>query len=105
MIGRWAITSATVALAAVIAAAPCADAARRHARHAERTAEAVAPRAAGTPIMAIVSIKTQRVTIYDAEGWILRAPVSTGQKGRETPAGVFSVIEKQREHYSNLYDD
>jgi len=95
---------ATVALAALIAALP-ADAARRHGHHGEHSAEAVAPRAAGAPIMAIVSIKSQRVTIYDADGWMLRAPVSTGQKGRETPAGVFSVIEKQREHYSNLYDD
>ena len=34
-----------------------------------------------------------------------RAPVSTGQKGRETPAGIFSIIQKQAEHYSNLYDD
>jgi hypothetical protein len=55
--------------------------------------------------MAIVSLKSQQVTIYDADGWILRAPVSTGQKGRETPAGVFSVIQKEAEHYSNLYDD
>src|SRR5262249_22850877 len=37
--------------------------------------------------------------------WILRAPVSSGQKGRETPAGIFSVIQKEAEHYSNLYDD
>jgi hypothetical protein len=36
--------------------------------------------------------KTQRVTIYDADGWILRAPVSSGQTGYETPAGVYSVI-------------
>jgi hypothetical protein len=36
---------------------------------------------------------------------ILRAPVSSGQRGRETPAGIFSVIEKEAEHYSNLYDD
>src|SRR5581483_11547907 len=50
--------------------------------------EATAPREAGEPIMAIVSIKSQRVTFYDAEGWILRAPVSTGTTGRETPAGV-----------------
>jgi hypothetical protein len=57
------------------------------------------------PMMAIVSLRDQRITIYDAKGWILRAPVSTGQKGRETPAGIFSVIEKQAEHYSNLYDD
>jgi hypothetical protein len=55
--------------------------------------------------MAIVSLRNQRITVYDANGWILRAPVSSGQKGRETPAGIFSVIEKQAEHYSNLYDD
>src|SRR5689334_25120152 len=36
---------------------------------------------------------------------MLRSPVSTGQRGRETPAGIFSVIQKQRDHYSNLYDD
>jgi hypothetical protein len=35
----------------------------------------------------------------------MRAPVSSGQKGRETPAGVFSVIQKDADHHSNLYDD
>jgi hypothetical protein len=55
--------------------------------------------------MAIVSIKSQKVTIYDADGWILRAPVSSGTGGRETPAGVFSVVEKNRDHHSSLYDD
>jgi len=55
--------------------------------------------------MAIVSIKRQRVTIYDTDGWIMRAPVSTGMTGRETPAGVFSVVEKDKDHHSNLYDD
>jgi L,D-transpeptidase catalytic domain len=66
---------------------------------------ATAPREAGEPIMAIVSIKSQQVTIYDADGWILRAPVSTGITGRETPSGVFSVVEKDKDHHSNLYDD
>ena len=55
--------------------------------------------------MAIVSLRSQRITIFDANGWILRAPVSSGSKGRETPAGIFSVIQKVEEHYSNLYDD
>ena len=55
--------------------------------------------------MAIVSLQRQQITIYDTKGWILRAPVSTGQKGRETPAGIFSVLGKEAEHYSNLYDD
>ena len=55
--------------------------------------------------MAIVSIKGQHVTFYDADGWILRAPVSTGTTGRETPAGVFAVVEKDKDHHSSLYDD
>src|ERR1700756_2083652 len=55
--------------------------------------------------MAIGSIKSQQVTFYDADGWILRAPVSTGVKGRETPAGVFAVVEKDRDHRSTMYDD
>jgi hypothetical protein len=62
-------------------------------------------RTPGPPMLAIVSLSDQRVTIYDAEGKILMAPVSTGQGGYETPAGIFSVLEKRREHYSNLYDD
>src|SRR6202048_2016668 len=59
----------------------------------------------GEPIMAIVSIGSQQVTFYDADGGILRAPVSTGTTGRETPAGVFAVLEKDEDHHSTLYDD
>ena len=55
--------------------------------------------------MAIVSLRSQRITVYDADGWIMRAPVSSGQPGRETPAGIFSVIQKDADHHSNLYDD
>lgn len=65
----------------------------------------VASRQAGPPIMAIVSLNQQRVTVHDADGPILRAPVSTGQVGFETPAGIYTVLEKKAEHYSNLYDD
>jgi lipoprotein-anchoring transpeptidase ErfK/SrfK len=93
---------AVVALAAM--AALTAEAAARPARPAPPT-EAVAPREAGEPIMAIVSIKSQQVTFYDADGWILRAPVSTGTEGRETPAGVFAVVDKEVDHRSNMYDD
>ena len=94
-----------MAFAAVAAlTALTANASAKQARPAPPT-EATAPRDAGEPIMAIVSIKTQQVTFYDADGWILRAPVSTGTKRRETPAGVFAVIEKDKDHHSSLYDD
>jgi L,D-transpeptidase-like protein len=79
-----------------------ADAQRRH---EPKRDEFALSRPAGVPLMAVVALGEQRVTIYDAEGRILRAPVSTGQTGYETPAGIFSIIQKNREHYSNLYDD
>ena len=101
---RWGL-AAMVTLAAMAAlTALTADAAARQARPAAPT-EATAPREAGEPIMAIVSIKSQQVTFYDADGWILRAPVSTGTTGRETPAGVFALLEKDKDHHSSLYDD
>ncbi len=81
------------------------DATARERARPRCTAEVTAPRDAGEPIMAIVSIKTQQVTFYDADGWILRAPVSTGVAGRETPAGVFAVLEKDKDHHSSMYDD
>ena len=101
---RWG-PPAIVTLAAMAAlTALTADAAARQARPAPLK-EAAAPRDAGEPIMAIVSIKSQQVTLYDTDGWILRAPVSTGTTGRETPAGVFAVVEKEKDHRSNMYDD
>ena len=97
---------AIVTLVAVAALTGLAvDAAARQARPAPQPKETAAPRVAGEPIMAIVSIKSQQVTFYDADGWILRAPVSTGTKERETPAGVFAVVEKKEDHRSNMYDD
>src|SRR5215472_12298536 len=108
VVRRWAppaivTLAATAALTALTAAAP-ANAAPRQ-TPAEHTTEGAVPRSAGEPIMAVVSIKSQKVTIYDADGWVLRAPVSTGTTGRETPAGVFSVVQKDKDHHSSLYDD
>jgi hypothetical protein len=99
---RWG-ASAIVTLAAMVALTSLTSAAAKPAHPAPT--EATAPRDAGEPIMAIVSIKSQQVTFYDADGWIMRAPVSTGTTGRETPAGVFAVIEKDPDHHSSLYDD
>jgi lipoprotein-anchoring transpeptidase ErfK/SrfK len=99
------VALASAAALIALAAAPSAHAATTRRPHPARPTEAMAPRPAGEPIMAIVSIKSQQVTIYDANGWILRAPVSSGIKGRETPAGVFAVVEKNKDHHSSLYDD
>ncbi|MCP1759316.1 L,D-transpeptidase [Bradyrhizobium japonicum] len=93
-----------VALATAVALTALSGSAEA-AKQTRQPAEAVAPREAGEPIMAIVSIKSQQVTFYDSDGWILRAPVSTGTTGRETPAGVFAIVEKDKDHRSTMYDD
>jgi hypothetical protein len=97
---RFAALVAVTAIAALTATSITTEAKNRL-----QAPEETAPRQAGEPIMAIVSIKSQRVTFYDADGWIFSAPVSTGVKGRETPAGIFAVIEKDIDHHSTLYDD
>ena len=101
---RWA-PAALVTLAAMAALTGLTTGAAARQQHPAQNKEETAPRQAGEPIMAIVSIKTQQVTFYDADGWIMRAPVSSGIKGRETPAGVFAVIEKDKDHHSSMYDD
>jgi len=95
-----------VAMLAAMAALTmlAADAAAREPRRVPAREE-VAQRQGGEPIMAIVSIQSQQVTFYDADGWVLRAPVSTGATEYETPAGIFAIVQKKKDHRSNMYDD
>jgi hypothetical protein len=64
-------------------------------------AAAIAP--AG-PVLAIVSLPAQRMYVYRNGLLIGVTTVSTGTKGRETPTGVFTVLQKKVRHKSNLYN-
>ena len=55
------------------------------------------------PVIISISIDQQKLRIYDANGLFAETPVSTGMKGHPTPMGVFSVIQKDRLHHSNIY--
>jgi lipoprotein-anchoring transpeptidase ErfK/SrfK len=55
------------------------------------------------PLIISISIAQQRLRIYDANGLFAESPVSTGMPGHSTPMGVFSVIQKQKFHQSNIY--
>jgi len=57
------------------------------------------------PALLIVSVTSQRAILYRNGVPIAISTVSTGRKGHRTPTGVFTVLEKQVEHYSSLYDD
>jgi lipoprotein-anchoring transpeptidase ErfK/SrfK len=55
------------------------------------------------PLEIIISIKDQRISVYDNGLLIERSSVSTGVPSHPTPLGVFSVISKKRWHRSNIY--
>jgi lipoprotein-anchoring transpeptidase ErfK/SrfK len=55
------------------------------------------------PVIISISIDQQKLRIYDANGLFAETPVSTGMRGHPTPMGVFSVIQKDRLHHSNIY--
>jgi len=76
---------------------------QRHERHYEGSLDSKL--AGRTPLVAVVALRQQHITVYDAQGKMLEAPISSGTSGLETPAGIFSVVQKEEDHRSNLFDD
>ena len=56
------------------------------------------------PLQIMVSKDLQELKIYDGGVVIATSRVSTGKAGHSTPTGIFSILEKKRTHFSNLYD-
>jgi hypothetical protein len=74
---------------------------------ATRTAAAIstpAPRPSG-PLLAVVSIGSQSISVFSGTDRVAQAPVSSGMAGHRTPTGVFSILQKARYHESNLYSN
>jgi len=61
--------------------------------------------AASGPVEVVVSIPLQRAYVYRGGTLIGLTTVSTGRPGHSTPTGRFEILEKRREHYSNLYNN
>lgn len=57
------------------------------------------------PIQIIVSRADQRLQVFKGTEVIAESHVSTGKHGHTTPTGVFSILEKRRRHFSNLYNN
>ncbi len=62
-----------------------------------------APRTPG-PQLVLVSIRKQRIRVFDDVGEVTSSRISSGQPGFDTPTGVFSILEKRVHHESNIYD-
>lgn len=57
------------------------------------------------PLLIVVDLSGQLAYVYRNGVRIARSTVSSGKPGYETPTGVFTILQKDREHHSNLYDD
>ncbi len=59
----------------------------------------------GQALKIIVSKDQQHLVVYEGANVIAESNVSTGKQGHSTPSGIFSILEKKKKHFSNLYDD
>lgn len=90
------------ALAVAVGGSLPAEAKKR--KSAENPVEAAIPDPAdGEPMTLVVSLSQQKVDVYRGMTLVTSSGVSTGMRGYATKAGVFSILEKQRLHHSNLY--
>ena len=83
---------------------PIAKPLRKRHREAARPAREPAREAHPQgPFQIVVEIAKQQVELYGQNGFIARAPISTGMPGHPTPLGVFTVISKAKWDQSNIY--
>ncbi len=57
------------------------------------------------PLLVVVSLDEQRAYVYRNGVLTGVSSASTGKKGKQTPTGVFTILQKNKDHYSNIYDN
>ena len=57
------------------------------------------------PMAVIVSLTEQRAYVYRNGILIAVSSVSTGKPGHETPTGVFTILQKDKDHFSKKYNN
>ena len=57
------------------------------------------------PLQIIISINQQKLHLYSDGVHVADAPVATGVPDHPTPLGIFSIIQKSRDHRSNIYSN
>lgn len=62
-------------------------------------------RAVNGQTQVIVDLSDQRAYVMKSGILVGVSTISSGKPGHDTPTGTFEILEKNVEHYSNLYDD
>jgi lipoprotein-anchoring transpeptidase ErfK/SrfK len=53
----------------------------------------------------LVSITKQRAYLMAGDQIAIDSPISSGKRGHSSPTGHFSILEKDKDHHSNIYGD
>ena len=61
--------------------------------------------ASAGPLFVVLNLRSQRAMVYRSGVLIAASTISTGTKDRETPTGLFPILEKQLVHRSSTYDN
>ncbi len=89
------VLAVSLLVGAMLLAAPgAADAGRKGTSAAAKSDE---------PLMVVISLSKQSLTVFDGKKPIASSRISSGRAGHRTPKGVFTILQKRRKHYSNLY--
>lgn len=56
------------------------------------------------PLVGVVSLKQQTFSLYAGSRLVRSTSVSSGVSEHPTPIGIYGILEKNREHWSNIYD-
>jgi hypothetical protein len=62
-------------------------------------------RSPGGPALFVVNLETQRAVLFRNGVPIGASTISSGKTGHETPTGVFTILQKRKEHYSKTYNN
>ena len=57
------------------------------------------------PVLVYVDLTRQIATVYRNGVRIAVSTISSGKEGYSTPTGVFTILEKDKDHYSRTYDN
>ncbi|MCB1515344.1 MAG: L,D-transpeptidase family protein, partial [Hyphomicrobiaceae bacterium] len=74
------------------------------ARRRASPTEIIRDPAKNDPLTIVISLSEQRLNVYDSRGLVAQSPISSGRRGNETPTGIFTILQKNKQHYSNLYN-
>lgn len=95
-----------ISVAALSLAGPtCAADSASRSREAQSSISSTGRSGPPEPLITVVSIADQKIDVYGPRGRISGSRISSGKAGHSTPSGVFSILQRNRYHKSNLYSN